>query len=128
MNESTISRRGIVAGAVAALGGAAIAPVAHAFSRGAQARFRAASEILAPFGVTVRGESANARVAHDVLMLEVEPRRNTQYDHVLGPQNDFGEIIPCIKTTVFEGVEELGLFDADAPRANPPSGPCGKAE
>jgi hypothetical protein len=119
MNDNTICRRRVVAGVAAALGGVAIAPAAQAFPRSAAARFRAASEILAPFGVSVRGASANGRVSHDVLSLEVEPRANTQVDHVVGHRDELGGIIPCIKTSVFEGVDELSLYDPLASAIDP---------
>jgi hypothetical protein len=113
MSETTITRRSIVAGVAAAVGGTAIAPAAHALPRGARGRLHAASELLAPFGIAVHGEQANARVAHDVLTVEVAPRRNTQYDYLLGQPDDERGIIPCIKTSFFEGVEQLSLFDPD---------------
>jgi hypothetical protein len=114
MDQQTLSRRRMLAGAAAALGGGALAGVARAFPRSAHAHFHAASAILGRYGVTVSGASANARVAHDVLTLEVEPQANTQYDHFLGRRNDLGEVDPCFKTSYFEGVEELSLFDPDA--------------
>jgi hypothetical protein len=123
MEENTVSRRRMLAGAAAALGGSAIAGVAQAFPRSAGGQFKAASEILSRYGVSVSGASANARVAHDILTLEVEPQPNTQYDHLVGPRADSGEIVPCVKTSVFEGVEELSLFDPDESTLDP----CWKA-
>jgi hypothetical protein len=111
VSESTVSRRRILAGAAAALGGGAIAGVARAFPGGAGGHFVAASEILGRYGVSVKGASANALVAHDVVTLEVEPLPNTQYDHLVGARNDAGAIVPCVKTSSFEGVEELSLFE-----------------
>lgn len=109
--NTPVSRRRLLAGAAAALGGGAIAEVAQAFPRGARAHFKAASLLLERYGVSVSGTSADALVAHDILTLEVEPEPNTQYDHLVGVRNRFGEIEPCFRTSFFEGVEELSLFD-----------------
>ncbi len=60
--------------------------------------------------MTVRGATARD---HDVLVLDVVARPDIEYDHIVRERTRTGEIVPCLRTSDFGGVETFSLFDAD---------------
>ena len=103
-NQPDSTRRQLGMGLLAVLGGGlGMVQTAEAFPRGTAARFAAASRILAPFGVSVSGKvDRNTVPAHDVLTLQVVPLDGTEYTEIVGTLDRLGEIIPCIKTSIFD--------------------------
>jgi hypothetical protein len=114
MLDARVTRRGVIAGLAAAFGALA-ARTAEAFSLRDRLRFRAASELLDELGVTVRADTAG----HDVLVLDVVPRPGIQYDEIVRERTRPGEIVPCLRTSVFGGVEQFSLFDPDSGAIEP---------
>jgi hypothetical protein len=115
MSDARLTRRGLIAGLVAVVGALA-ARAAEAFTLRDRLRFRAASEILDEYGVTVRGGAAGG---HDVLALDVVPRPDIQYDHIVRERTRAGALDPCMRTSVFGGVEEVSLFDPESGAIDP---------
>jgi hypothetical protein len=115
MIQARVTRRGLIAGLVTVLGALAVR-AAEAFTLRDRLRLRAASELLDDLGVTVHGAAADG---HDVLVLDVVPRPEIQYDEVVRERTRAGEIVPCLRTSVFGGVEELSLFDPDSGAIEP---------
>ena len=95
-----ISRRQLNVGLLAVLaGGLGIVKTAQAFPRRATGDFTAASRILAPYGVTVFGVDSSG---HDLMGFGIVPLPTTEYSQIVGTRARPGEIVPCVKTSVFE--------------------------
>ena len=93
-----LSRRQLGVGLLAVLGGGlGVVKTAQAFAPGAEGNFTAASEILGRYGVTVTGDDSRG---YDVLDFQTVPLPQTEYSQIVGTRNLFGEIIPCLKTSV----------------------------
>ena len=93
-----LSRRQLGVGLLAVLGGGlGVVKTAQAFAPGAEGNFTAASEILGRYGVTVTGDDSRG---YDVLDFQTVPLPGTEYSQIVGTRNLFGEIIPCLKTSV----------------------------
>ena len=112
-SPTDLSRRQLGVGLLVVLGGGlGVAKTAEAFPRSAVRHFAVASRLLEPYGLTVDGHlDRSATPAHDVLMTSVVPLLMTEYTQVVGMRNRFGGIQPCIKTSTFEGADEISLFD-----------------
>lgn len=92
-------RRKLNLAVLAALsGGLALAREAEAFPRGAQARFHAASRLLAPFGVAIDGDTAGD---HDRLELEIDASPEIEYAQRVGTRNRPGGFATSFETSVF---------------------------
>ncbi len=115
-NQPDSTRRQLGMGLLAVLGGGlGMVQTAEAFPRGTAARFAAASRILAPFGVSVSGKvDRNTVPAHDVLTLQVVPLDGTEYTEIVGTLDRLGEIIPCIKTSIFDDDVNFSHFHPGA--------------
>ena len=102
-DQPHLGRRQLGIGLLAALGGGlGFARTAQAFPNSAGGEFNAASRILARYGVGVNGGfDGTIAPGHDLLTVEVVPQPLIEYRQVVGPQNRIGEIIPCIKTSVY---------------------------
>ncbi len=102
-NEPDFNRRKVAVGVLAALGGGlAMTSPAQAFPPGASGNFNAASRILSRYGLDVKGEfDASVAPGHDVLTVETVPQAATEYRQVVGMAGQPGEIIPCIKTSIY---------------------------
>jgi len=99
-NSPDVHRRQLGVGLLAVLaGGLGLAQTAQAFSRRAAGDFAAASRILAPYGVTVTGDTSSG---HDVLDLDITPLPATEYSETVRARNRLGGLDPCVKTSVFE--------------------------
>jgi hypothetical protein len=115
MLDARLTRRGLIAGLVT-VAGALAGRIAEAFTLRDRLRFRTASELLDELGVTVRGATAEG---HDVLVLDVVPRPEIQYDQVVRQRTRLGSLSPGSRISVFGGVEELSLFDPDSGAVEP---------
>jgi len=97
-NPTDPTRRQLGIGLLAVLGGGlGVVKTAVAFEPAAQGNFNAASQILGRYGVTVAGDDSRG---HDVLDFQTVPLPRTEYSQIVGTRNLFGEIIPCLKTSV----------------------------
>jgi hypothetical protein len=117
-----LTRRGFGAGMLATLCGGLLAKPADAFPRGADADFKRATKILSGYGLSISG-AFDEILNHDVLTTTSVPLNDTQYDFVVGQLNEVSGIIPCSKTSFFQGAAEFTAFDE-----NPAGGilPCTK--
>jgi len=99
-----LNRRYLGVGLVAVLGtGLGVTNMAQAFPPGSAGEFNAVSRILARYGVSVRGEfDQTVTPGHDVLTTRVVQQPVTEYRQEIGTLGRAG-IIPCVKTSVFEG-------------------------
>lgn len=134
-NSLDAGRRKWNAGLLAALAsGLGMATPAQAFPRSANGQFNAASRLLAPYGVTVVGDTDGG---HDRLGFEIAALPTTEYSQTVGRRNRLGviepwwktsaygedasathfhpgEIVPCVRTTIeHDEVATHELFDAD---------------
>lgn len=99
-----LNRRYLGVGLVAVLGtGLGVTTMAQAFPPGSAGDLNAVSRILARYGVSVHGEfDQTVKPGHDVLTTRVVQQPATEYRQEIGALDRVG-IIPCIKTSVFEG-------------------------
>jgi hypothetical protein len=97
-------RRRFGAGLVGALGGGLLmaAGKAEAFPAGAGGDFNAATNVLKRYGVGVGG-AFDATLGHDVLTVTALPQLGTQYDLVVAEPDSQGGILPCWRTSSFDG-------------------------
>jgi hypothetical protein len=102
-DQPHLGRRQLGIGLLTALGGGlGFAKAAQAFPNSSGGEFNAASRILARYGVGVNGGfDGTSAPGHDLLTVEVAPQPLIEYRQVVGPRNRLGEIIPCIKTSVY---------------------------
>lgn len=95
-----LSRRQLGAGLLAVLGGGlGVVSTAEAFAPNARGHFTAASRILGGYGVTVVGDTSRS---YDAINFTVVPLAGTEYNQTVVMRNRLGEVIPCLKTSVFE--------------------------
>lgn len=111
-----LTRRQLSVGLLAALGGCLVGGTAQAFSRRAGFDFAAASRILGPYGVRVIGDDSSG---HDVLTFETVPLPTIEYSQTIGTLARTGILTPSAKTSFFEGVEQLSLYDPDTGGTEP---------
>lgn len=97
-----LSRRHLGAGLLATLAVGLLHKTAEALPEGSAGHFTAATEILQRYGLSVTGAVA-ATPARDVLTISTLPQPDTQYDGVLYERTAAGTIIPCVKTSSFQG-------------------------
>lgn len=102
-DQPHLGRRQLGIGLLAVLGGGlGVAGAAQAFPNSSTGEFNAASRILSRYGVNVDGGfDGTSALGHDVLTIDVAPQSSIEYRQVVGPRNRIGEIIPCIKTSVY---------------------------
>lgn len=102
-DQPDLDRRKLGIGLMAVLGGGlGVATAAQAFPNSSNGEFNAASRILDRYGVSVNGEfDGSIAPGHDALTIEVTQQPLTEYRQVVGTQARTGEIVPCVKTSVF---------------------------
>jgi hypothetical protein len=95
-------RRRFGVGLLAAVGAGLLTRRADAFPSASAGHFNAATQILSDYGVSVGG-SFDAELGHDVLKVTALPQVGTQYDLVFAELTSDGEVIPCYRTSSFDG-------------------------
>lgn len=95
-----VKRRQLSAALLAVFaGGMGVAGNTQAFPPAAGGHLNAASRVLAPYGVTVVGDTYEG---HDRLAFEIVQRPSIEYTQVVGTRNSLGAIEPCWLTSVLD--------------------------
>lgn len=102
VDGTATGRRRFAASLLTAVGAGLLARKADAFPPAAGGHFTAATQILSPYGISVGG-SYDAELGHDVLTVTALPQAGTQCDLVGAELTSGGEIIPCFRTSSFDG-------------------------
>ncbi len=120
-SPTDLSRRQLGVGLLVALGGGlAVANTAEAFTRSQIRDLAVASRILEPYGLAVGGFfDRSADPAREVLITKVTPLAATEYRQVVTRRTEVRGIVPCVKTSHFEGMDQLSLFDPDDSAIDP---------